>query len=56
VQPARADPVLAGRVFLKLLKGETNCLGNLLQAQAEHSTAEPETRPDVLIDRPPLFR
>ena len=56
VQPARADPVLAGLVFVKLLKGDTNCLCNLLLAQAEHGTAEPEVRPDVLIDRPPLFR
>jgi hypothetical protein len=47
---------LASFVFLKLLKGDANSLGNLLLAQTEHGTTEPETRPDMLVDHSPLLR
>jgi hypothetical protein len=50
--PARADPIGAGLVFLHLLVGYLQGLGKLFLSQSKFGTAGPNPFADVLIDAP----
>src|ERR1700676_2354200 len=50
VKGARTDPVGASLVFLDLLEGEAEFLGQLLLAHAQLAAAQPHARTDIDID------
>src|SRR6516162_262880 len=58
-QPSGRDPIDPALVFVRLLVGDTDHLGELLLGQAQHDTALANPRPDMIVDggsRPPPFR
>jgi hypothetical protein len=58
-QPSGRDPIDPALVFVRLLVGDTDHLGELLLGQAQHDAALTNPRPDMIVDggsRPPSFR
>src|SRR5208283_4973466 len=58
-QPAGRDTIDPALIFVRLLVGDADYLGELLLGEAQHDAAFTDPRPDMIVDRggrPPSLR